>query len=204
MHAALQRAALERAVSCAATLLAYAVKEHRRCALLLPERKPQQVDGGRSLMPALESLAAVRESNTPAEQALRDARLGRGASALLLSLLNAFSRGSEDYPGAVRQILAEHKPGDAVVSVEWQPAFFPQGRPWDWYAPRLAAGEPPTRLAMKAFTVQDHRDLERYPRYFVLRTSLPGEQHLLATLRERFGVPRATNYGFGVDVLVFE
>ena len=37
-------------------------------------------------MPALESLAAVRESSTPAEQTLRDARLGRGASALFLSL----------------------------------------------------------------------------------------------------------------------
>ncbi len=86
LHAALRRAALERAVSCAATLLAYAAKEHRRCALLLPGRKLQQVDGGRSLMPALESLAAVRESTTPAEQALRGARLGRGASALLLSL----------------------------------------------------------------------------------------------------------------------
>ncbi|MDH3593175.1 MAG: glycosyltransferase family 39 protein, partial [Planctomycetota bacterium] len=126
-----------------------------------------------------------------------------GASALLLSVLHVTSRGTEDYPGAVEHVLATHRPGDAIVSVEWQPALFPQGQPWDYYAPRLAQGSPPPRARMSGFSVADPRDLAQAERVLVLRTSLPGDQHLMQLLLERFEVASRADFGFGVEVLEF-
>ena len=127
------------------------------------------------------------------------------AGALTLTILNVASRGREDYPGAVAAILEAHRPGDAVIAVEWQPAFFPQGGPWDYYAPRLtpAGAEAPQRLAMTGFTLARPRELESFERVLLLRTSLPADQHLMRLLTERFRLEWTRNFGFGVDVLLF-
>ncbi|MFQ5845364.1 MAG: DUF58 domain-containing protein [Planctomycetota bacterium] len=85
LHAETRRPALERAVCCAATVLARLVREQRSAGLLLPGRRVRRVDGTRALLPALESLAAVREGRLTAERAVGSADL-RGSSVLLLSL----------------------------------------------------------------------------------------------------------------------
>lgn len=125
------------------------------------------------------------------------------AAAATLSVLNATSRGTEDFPGAVRLVLDEHRPGDAVVSVEWQPALFPQGMPWDYYAPRLADA-PPERLAMRGYTVADPGELRAARRVLLLRSKLPADQPLMQLLARHFTKVSERNFGFGRDVLVFE
>ena len=136
-------------------------------------------------------------------RAARAAALGTSlAAALLLSVLNLASRGTEDFPGAVRRILAEHRPGDVVVSVEWQPALFPQGMPWDHYAPRLA-DDPPPRLAMRNYDVADPAALEAAQRVLLLRSKLPESQALMRRLRGAFEEVSVEGYGFGRWVHVF-
>lgn len=129
-----------------------------------------------------------------------------GAAAGLLCVLNVASRGTEDYPGAVRSILERWRPGDAVVSVEWQPPVFPQGQPWDYYAPRLAAPEEaPERLPMNdAYDVLDPRAIGAHERIFLLRSSLPASTPLMLRLREHFTEETVVGWGFGLWVHLFE
>ena len=123
--------------------------------------------------------------------------------AALLTALNLATRGTEDFRGAVAHLLAAQRPGDGVISVEWQPAFFPQGQPYDYYAPRLTAA-PPARLEMGAFTLARPDGLDGKERVLVLRKSLPDNQHLMQLLRERFELVSERPFGFGLDVLVWE
>jgi hypothetical protein len=88
--------------------------------------------------------------------------------------------------------------------VEWQPRLFPQGQPWDYYAPRLADGAPPPRLEMNELVPARLQELLDAERVLVLRTSLPEDQHLMRRLAEGHREVWRRNFGFGVDVLLFE
>lgn len=126
------------------------------------------------------------------------------SAATLLCLLNAVSQGTEDYPGAVADLLEQHQPQDLIVCVEWQPALFPQGMPWDYYAPRLRA-DPPPRLPMNQnSTLRDPRALDRAPRLLLLKTALPDQQHLPLSLKEAgFVEVQRSDHGFGIQVILY-
>ncbi|MFT5287769.1 MAG: hypothetical protein ACI8TQ_003957, partial [Planctomycetota bacterium] len=153
---------------------------------------------------ALALLAAVQSDRS---------RLGRGvlhlvtASALLLSILNAKSVGTEDYRGAVRTVAERFSPGDAVISVEWQPPLFPQAQPWNYYVNRLPAtvGASPRALSMSSgFNLDAPAELSQYERIWVLSSYLPDQARLLRTLRESFTQTSTERFGFQPILLVFE
>lgn len=130
-----------------------------------------------------------------------------------LVALHLASPATEDFRGAVRHALesaSEGPRGEQVrmVCVEWQPALFPQGQPYDYYAPRIGMGEGlhvPARAPMikGQFTVQDMDDLLAADRVIVIRRSLPDGQALLKGLRATFPTRSITPFGYGVDVLEF-
>lgn len=136
----------------------------------------------------------------------RVARAGAGAAALglaaLLTALNVRTVGTEDFRGAVAHLLALHRPGDAVVSVEWQPPLFPQGQPYDYYAPRLTP-RAPSRVASQNYTLVDPRDLDGVERVLLLRKSLPEDQPLFELLRQHFEEVERRSFGFALDVSVW-
>ena len=123
--------------------------------------------------------------------------------ALALTALNVDGPGTEDFRGAVRALLARHRPGDAVIAVEWQPGLFPQGQPYDYYAPRLSQA-PPERLPMRDFSVQDPLVLDGLQRVIVVRKSLPADQALFDELRARFEPVAQDTFGFSLDVTVWQ
>ena len=134
--------------------------------------------------------------------------LGRGlAGYALLTLLwlaglQFTGRGSEDFPGAVARVLELHEPGDVVVSVELQPAFFPQGQPWDYYAPRLQAA-PPQRLEMQGVHVVDREALDRAKRVLLVVSKLPAGVGVRRQLEEGRELVLQEEFGFGRRVLVY-
>ena len=156
------------------------------------------------ILPSAAPLALLVAAGSVALGALSRALFG-GVLALALTLtwLNATSAGTEDFRGAVRALLDQYEPGDAVIGVEWQPALFPQGQPYDYYAPRLSEA-PPERLPMTGFTLADPSALDRTQRALVLRKSLPGDQHLIELLRARFEPVARQEFGFSLDVTVWQ
>jgi hypothetical protein len=128
---------------------------------------------------------------------------GALALAALLTGLNLATRGTEDFRGAVARALELNRPGDALISVEWQPALFPQGQPYDYYAPRLVDAPPP-RLPLEHFTLPDPRVLDGVQRVIVVRKSLPPGQHLAQLLEARFVRVQQESFGFDLDVSVWE
>lgn len=118
---------------------------------------------------------------------------------------------TEDFRGAIRHALTRHSVAEAaglsaeLVAVEWQPALFPQGRPYDYYAPRLMKIEPPPRAPMVegGFFVKDMTPLLAADRVIVVTRSLPPDQPLRARLREAFPARTVTNFGYGVDVIEY-
>jgi hypothetical protein len=125
------------------------------------------------------------------------------ASAALLCVLNARGPGTEDYPGAIRRVLAGHRPGDAVISVELQPRVFPQGQPWDYYAPRLAS-DPPARLALHdGFGLADPDVLRAHERVWLVRTALTDGHRLMVLLRGRYAQEERWEHGFRPEVHLF-
>ncbi|QDV08534.1 hypothetical protein Poly30_40820 [Planctomycetes bacterium Poly30] len=130
--------------------------------------------------------------------------------ATVLVALHLANPATEDFRGAVAHALEKVKTAPSeevtrVISVEWQPALFPQGQPWDYYAPRLASGTPPEREPMLEgkFTVQSVERLDDADRVIVICRSMPGNQHLMQVLRKRFPQHTSTPFGFGLDVLVY-
>ena len=123
-----------------------------------------------------------------------------------LAILNALSVGTEDYRGAVRTIVEEAAPGDAVIAVEWQPPVFPQGLAWEYYASRLADGRAlPRRVAIgEHYHVAEARELAGHDRVFVLRRSLPEGSTLLQLLRREYEARLTREFGYGLWVDVFE
>ena len=132
------------------------------------------------------------------------------ALAATLTALHLTQPATEDFRGAVDFALEAKRsaPGDEVtriVSVEWQPALFPQGQPYDYYAPRLSEGAAPEREPMveDGFTVASLQRLRSADRVIVVRRSLPSDQHLLVEIAKLFPHQTITAFGFGVDVRVF-
>ena len=118
---------------------------------------------------------------------------------------------TEDFRGAVRHALTRHSQAERaglsaeLVAVEWQPALFPQGRPYDHYAPRLMKIEAPPRAPMVegGFDVRDMAPLLAADRVIVVTRSLPPDQPLRTRLRETFPARTVTNFGYGVDVIEY-
>jgi uncharacterized protein (DUF58 family) len=81
-----RRRNLERAVSCAATLLAHAAARGRRATVHFAGGVAGHAGTRAALLTALEVLAALPPSEAPTEAALAPLDLPRGATALLLSL----------------------------------------------------------------------------------------------------------------------
>lgn len=125
--------------------------------------------------------------------------------------LHLASPATEDFRGAVGYALARHADAGAsgldakIVAVEWQPALFPQGRPYDYYAPRLSKLRTPRRAPMVegGFNVQDTAPLLAADRVIVVTRSLPADQPLRTALREAFPERTVTNFGYGVDVIEY-
>ena len=135
---------------------------------------------------------------------LRQAALALAlVSAAVLSVLNVVSLGPEDFRGAVKRILAEYRPGDLVVSVESEPALFPQGLPWDYYAPRLSK-HPPDRAGIRAFDIADPAVLLTAQRVLVLCWNLPEHSSLFRRLSVDFKEVEMEAFGFNPSVHVFE
>ena len=124
---------------------------------------------------------------------------------LWLSGLHLASRGSEDFPGAVGRILELAQEGDAIVSVEFQPPFFPQGQPWDYYAPRESPAPPP-RLVMveHEFDVADPAELREARRVILLVSKLPATVGVRRRLEASRRLVLEENFGFGRWVMVYE
>jgi uncharacterized membrane protein len=141
------------------------------------------------------------------------ARAARAVPLLLvpllgLSLFNVVSVGTENNRGAVRWVLEAWRPGDAVICVELQGAVFGQGLAWSYYAPRLAAehGLPlPERLPVGSnFDALDPSAVLGHPRVFLLSKSAWPTSDLLVRLRANYPEQRTVNFGFGLNVYVFE
>ncbi len=81
-----RRRNVERAVSCAATLLAYAADRGRRATVHFAHGTAGHTGTRGGLLAALEVLAAVQAGDVGAEAVLKAAPLPRGAAAILLSL----------------------------------------------------------------------------------------------------------------------
>jgi len=146
-------------------------------------------------------------------------KLGAAAMGLSATLgtvllgLHLANPATEDFRGAVQHALAvaADAPKDTVirlVSVEWQPALFPQGQPYDYYAPRLGLTlerPVPARAAMVdgQFMVQDMEGLRAADVVLVIRRSLPDGQQLLTKLDAAFPSRTVKSFGYGVDVIEF-
>ena len=126
-----------------------------------------------------------------------------------LTALHLVRPATEDFRGAVAFLLSEVEatPEDRtvrVVAVTYQPTLFPQGQEYDYYAPRLSE-EPPSRepiLERGVDVVRRDRLLDA-DRVLVLQRSLPDHLGLRRTLRETFGPPAATDFGYGLSVLSY-
>jgi uncharacterized protein (DUF58 family) len=81
-----RRRSVERAVSCAATLLADAAQRGRRAAVHFPGGVAAHTGTRGGLVRALEALAGVQSGSEPVEAALPSAGVPAGSTALLLSL----------------------------------------------------------------------------------------------------------------------
>lgn len=128
------------------------------------------------------------------------------ASLVWLAGLHLVQPGSEDFPGAVARVLELYAPGDVIVSVEQQPTLFPQGQPWDYYAPRLS-DDPPPRAAMLAgeFDVVDRDELRRARRVIVLVSRLPHDHAVRRWLSEQGReITLEEPFGYGRRVVVYE
>ncbi|MEZ6018268.1 MAG: glycosyltransferase family 39 protein [Planctomycetota bacterium] len=138
----------------------------------------------------------------------RAARLRQGAFAIafglaaLLTVLNVRTHGTEDFRGAVAGLLARLQPGDKVLSIEWQPPLFPQGQPYDYYAPRVMSAPPP-RMAASNYSLTDPSDLDGATRVLMLRKSLPSGQHVMKLLAEQFEISESEAHGYALDVIVW-
>lgn len=132
-----------------------------------------------------------------------------GLGAILIGL-HLVAPASEDFRGAVAHAVAREAATSSsevvrIVAVEWQPALFPQGQPYDYYAPRVAAISRmrETMIENGGFTVVDTDRLSEADRVLVVSRSLPGDQALHSFLRAAFPSRTSTNFGYGVDVIEY-
>lgn len=158
------------------------------------------------LLPSAPAMAVLAGAGLAAGPGLRVRRAVFGASlgsAALLTMLHVRSPGTEDYPGGIRFVLEHLEPGDAVLVAELQPPLFPQGQPWDYYAPRLTDRPPPRLEIDSSFRLGDPGALGRARRVFLVGSALQPGLGLLRTLREGFQSETRHAYGFRPEVHVF-
>ncbi|MHC4973398.1 MAG: DUF58 domain-containing protein [Planctomycetota bacterium] len=86
LDAQLRQRHFEKAVSCAATLIAHAAARGRRARLYFPGGSVSHKGTRMGLLPALEALAGVEAGRVPAARLVSGAPVGRRETALLLSL----------------------------------------------------------------------------------------------------------------------
>lgn len=160
-------------------------------------------------------LAAIGAFGT-AGAAVRAARARSAALAAaavtgaVLVGLHLASPATEDFRGAVAHTLERARPlapGEdvRVVAIEWQPSLFPQGQPYDYYAPRIAGDAAPPRAEIHegGFAPIDVGALLRADRVVLMRRSLPDTRTVVERLTARFGPPERRGFGYGLDVLEF-
>lgn len=138
------------------------------------------------------------------------ALLAAAASGAALVGLHLASPATEDFRGAVAHALERARPltpdeDVRVVSIEWQPALFPQGQPYDYYAPRIAGDAAPPRepIIEGAYAPERVGVLLRSDRVVLIRRSLPDTRTVVERLTAKFGPPERRGFGYGLDVLEF-
>jgi hypothetical protein len=158
-----------------------------------------------SVVPFAVLIACEADAAGPLRRARRAAVGSVAALACLLAAVHLAGPSREDHRGAARLVLAEARSTDLVVAAEWQPALFPQGLGWRYYAERLATGPPPATLAVGAdFALVAPERLERAERVFVIGRSLRNDAALLTTLRARFAHESVERVGEALSVHRFE
>lgn len=127
-------------------------------------------------------------------------------AAAWLCVLNALDPGRENYKGAVRIILDEATPRDAVLPADWSPKLFPHGLAWHYYAPLLADGrELPQRLEHTGqFDLAPDVELSSYPRVFGLLRSIPEGTSMIERLRAHFPRETTRTSGAAIYIVTFE
>ena len=126
-------------------------------------------------------------------------------AALVLTSFNAAHPGHEDYRGAAQAIVADARPGDAVVAADWQPTIFPHSIGWEYYAGRQdVATQVPRALAFtdELALVAPH-ELASLTRVRCVLRSIPGQATMLRTLRAEFPREDARAFGRGVFLVTF-
>jgi hypothetical protein len=102
-------------------------------------------------------------------------------------------------------ILARATDDDAVVAADWQPALFPHGLAYEYYAARSRSSAAlPERLAVaEAFSLADGARLAGLERVFCCLRSVPNGCALLRALRAEFPSEEVVVFGRSVYVHVF-
>lgn len=143
-------------------------------------------------------LAAAGSSSSRAAQLLSvPVRIGL----LGLCLLHLARPATEDFRGAVEHVLAQARPGDAVLCVEYQPPVFPTGRPWERYA---RDAEVPERLLTQGIHLVDRASLEGRERVWLVASSLGGDTDLRQQLRADFECVESRSFGFKPSVELWQ
>lgn len=124
------------------------------------------------------------------------------AAAAWLAVCNATSAGTEDYRGAVADVVARARATDAVYVIEPGFGVFPNALGWEYYAPRLAAPDPPPpRLPLDAeYTIADPGELDGYAGAFLMQRGVDDVHPTLRILREHFADEEQSRFGFSIFV----
>jgi hypothetical protein len=151
------------------------------------------------------ALLVATEMDAPLPLARTRAAAAGGVliAALSLGAVQAAGKARDDYRGASEYVLSEARKGDVVLAADWQPALFPQGLGWCYYAARSRATV--ETLGVNAgFAVEAPELLDGVARAFLVGRSLKPEAAVLATLRSRFPRERVVRFGESLFVHVFE
>jgi hypothetical protein len=124
-------------------------------------------------------------------------------TALVLSVQNVRSRGTEDFSGAVEFIQTQWQTGDGVVCVEYQPPCFPTGRPWDRYA-KQNKGVSSDRLETEGIHLVHPDTLGSYNRIWLVASALPGDVDLRRQLNDYGKVTGDWSFGWRPFVTLYE
>jgi hypothetical protein len=140
----------------------------------------------------------------PARSCLAGLVLGSiTVSALGLSLVNAFSPGTEDTRGAVEYVLEQwQQPGAAgVLAIEPGPDFFPDSIGWSYYT----ADSPGPELieTTPEYLLENPDDVRRFERVIVFARSLRNGFPTLEYLRGVYRDESVRNFGYNLVVYVF-
>ena len=124
-------------------------------------------------------------------------------SAFALSVVNAFSSGTEDYRGAVAYAVEQWSlPGEAgVISIEPGPDIFPTSIGWRYYAPE--SGGPELIETTDDYLLRDPGEIAGLDRVIVLARSLRIRFPTLELMRETFREERSERFGYNLVVHVF-